>query len=77
MSQSFGRIFQSGTGFVRGIFKISTDTVSWTNPVDGKENAIAKADIEDVAWTMVNSGCVLCLTMRGGTFANNIRSRFA
>ena len=51
---------------IKGIFKITPDSVAWTNPDAGSENKIAASDLKAAFWTTLHTGCVLQLEMKGG-----------
>ena len=54
---------------IKGVFKITSDSVSWTNPDAGDENKIAASDLKAASWMTLHTGCVLQLEMKGGASA--------
>jgi len=63
---TFGRIYQSGSGWVKGVFKLTDSRILWTNPIDGKEKKMLTDDITAAKWVDLQSGCILKLELRGG-----------
>eukprot|EP00939_MAST-03C_sp_MAST-3C-sp1_P004829 g4829.t1 len=66
VTHTFGKIYQSGTAHVKGVLKLWDGGISWTNPVDGKENKIASSDMVTGTWVSINSGSILKIGLKGG-----------
>ena len=60
---------------IKGIFKITPDSVAWTNPDAGSENKIAASDLKAAFWTTLHTGCVLQLEMKGGASSRYVYIR--